>query len=246
MRKFYHNPPGIVYSPDTVRRIAKLGQSTAGNFRVFWDNAYAVHDLTDTPASLANIMDACVEFGTEDSVLQFASTSKITHAGAGIAFLGASESNLKAFKHQLGFATIGPDKVNQLRHLRLIPDFTTLQELMKKHTALLKPRFDRVLDYLEEHFSDNDLGSWQTPQGGYFVSFDTKPGLAKEVVRLAGEAGVKLTPAGATFPYGKDPQDSNIRLAPSFPSVADIDKTMQVFVVCVKLASIRQQLATLS
>lgn len=242
----YSNPTGIIYSPETVKRIAKLGQIAAANFRVFWDNAYAVHDLVDNPETLANIMDACVEFDTEDSVLQFASTSKITHAGAGIAFLGASANNLKVFKQHLGMATIGPDKINQLRHMRLIPDFAALQDLMKRHAALLKPRFDSVLKHLEENFADNDLGAWQTPQGGYFVSFDALPGLAKEIVRLAGDAGVKLTPAGATFPYGDDPQDRNIRLAPSFPSVADVDATMKVFVTCVKLASVRQQLAALS
>lgn len=242
----YSNPTGIIYSAETVQRIAKLGHIAAANFRVFWDNAYAVHDLVDNPETLTNIMDACVEFGTEDSVLQFASTSKITHAGSGIAFLGASTNNLKVFKQHLGMATIGPDKVNQLRHMRLIPDFAALQDLMKQHAALLKPRFDSVLKHLEESFADNGLGSWQTPQGGYFVSFDALPGLAKEIVRLAGDAGVKLTPAGATFPYGNDPQDRNIRLAPSFPSVEDVDATMKVFVTCVKLASVRQQLASLS
>lgn len=239
----YSNPTGIVYSDDTVNRIAKLGQIAAKNFRIFWDNAYAVHDLVDNPPSLANIMAACKTHGTEDSVLQFASTSKITHAGAGIAFLGASKNNLAAFKKRLSFATIGPDKVNQLRHMRMIPDMNALTAHMKKHAALLKPRFDTVLRHLQENFADNDLGEWQTPEGGYFVSFDSLPGLAKEIVRLADEVGVKLTPAGATFPYGKDPEDKNIRLSPSFPSIEDVDATMQVFVNCVRLASVRQKLS---
>jgi len=242
----YSNPTGIIYSDDTVKRIAKLGLVAAKNFRVFWDNAYAVHDLVDHPKPLANIMAACIAEGTEDSVIQFASTSKITHAGSGIAFLGASKSNLAAFKKHLGISSIGPDKVNQLRHMRLLPDINALTAHMQQHAALLKPRFDTVLKHLEANFSDNDLGEWQSPEGGYFVSFDSLPGLAKEIVRLADEVGVKLTPAGATFPYGKDPQDRNIRLSPSFPSVEDVDATMQVFVNCVKLASVGQKLAITS
>lgn len=240
----YSNPTGIVYSDDTVKRIAKLGKIASKNFRVFWDNAYAVHDLEEGDA-LANVMAACKAEGTEDSVLQFCSTSKITHAGAGVAFLGASKNNLTAFKKRLGIATIGPDKVNQLRHMRLLPDTKALAEHMQKHAALLKPRFDTVLRHLAENFSDNDMGRWQTPKGGYFVAFDSLPGLAKTIVQLADEVGVKLTPAGATFPYGKDPNDSNIRLSPSFPSVTDVDATMQVFVNCVKLASVRQKLNSL-
>ena len=242
----YSNPTGIIYSDETVKRIAKLGLIAAKNFRVFWDNAYAVHDLVDNPKPLANIMAACIAEGTEDSVIQFASTSKITHAGSGVAFLGASKSNLSAFKKHLGISSIGPDKVNQLRHMRLLPDINALSAHMQQHAAILKPRFDTVLNHLQANFSDNDLGEWQAPEGGYFVSFDSLPGLAKEIVRLADEVGVKLTPAGATFPYGKDPQDRNIRLSPSFPSVEDIDATMQVFVNCVKLASVNQKLTIIS
>ncbi len=242
----YSNPTGVIYSNNTVNRMAKLGKIAAKNFRIFWDNAYAVHDLVDTPKPLANIMDACRNEGTEDSVLQFASTSKITHAGSGIAFLAASENNLNAFKKRLGTATIGPDKVNQLRHMRLIPDGDALRVHMEKHAELLKPRFASVLNHLDQHFANSNLGQWQRPEGGYFVSFNTLPGLAQEVVKLAGDLGVKLTPAGATFPYGKDPDDQNIRLAPSFPSVEEVDATMQAFVVCVKLASVRQKLQQLN
>jgi len=238
----YSNPTGCIYSADTVERLAKLGNIASANFRVFYDNAYVVHDLTDTPAELPNIMDYCRQHGTEDSVLQFGSTSKVTFAGAGVAFMACSANNLKALKNHLGIATIGPDKVNQLRHLRVIASMDQLRAHMMKHAELLSPRFDCVLKHLQDSFGSSDLGQWSTPSGGYFISFDTRPGLASEVVKLAAEAGVKLTPAGATFPYGKDPEDRNIRLAPSFPTVEDIDKAMAVFCNAVKLASVSQRL----
>lgn len=239
----YSNPTGVVYSEETVNRIASLGKIAGANFRVFWDNAYAVHDLVDDAPELHCIMSACRQYGTEDSVLQFASTSKITHAGSGVAFVNASAANLKGFKAFLGTCTIGPDKVNQIRHSRFLPDRATLLEHMKGHAALLKPRFEAVLSALNEAFNGTDLGAWEAPQGGYFVSFDTRPNCARETVRLAAEAGVKLTPAGATYPYGKDPEDTNIRIAPSVPSVSEVKSAMQVFVTCVKLASVREQLA---
>lgn len=238
----YSNPSGVVYSDEVVERIAALGKIAGPHFRVFWDNAYAIHDLSDNPPQLANIFQLCEKLGTQDSVLQFASTSKITHAGSGVAFLGASSANLKGFQKVLGILTIGPDKVNQLRHVHFFAKEGSLRAHMQKHAAIIKPRFATVLKHLEAAFGDNDLGSWESADGGYFISFDTRPGLAKEVVRLAGEAGVKLTPAGATYPYGKDPQDRNIRIAPTVPTVAQVDEAMQVFVLCVKLASVRQAL----
>lgn len=187
-------------------------------------------------------MELAREHGTEDSVVIFGSTSKVTFAGSGLAFMGTSAANLEFFKRHLGMCTIGPDKVNQLRHVKFFGDFDGLLSHMEKHAELLKPRFDAVLQHLQEGFADSDLGTWTVPHGGYFVSFDARPGLAKDIIRLASEVGVKLTPAGATFPYGNDPDDKNIRLAPSFPSLADINKTMEVFVVCVKLSSIRQKI----
>lgn len=238
----YSNPTGVIYSDETVKRIADLGKIAAPGFRVFWDNAYGVHDLSDNPEQLASIFDACAEAGTEDSVLQFASTSKITHAGAGVAFMAASATNLNGFKKSLGFMTIGPDKINQLRHAHFFAKPGSLREHMKKHAEIIKPRFSTVLSHLEAAFGDNDLGAWESADGGYFISFDTRPGLAKEVVKMAGEAGVKLTPAGATFPYGDDPLDSNIRIAPTVPTVDQVDAAMKVFVTCVKLASVRQAL----
>jgi len=238
----YANPTGVVYSDETVERMAGLGRIAGPNFRIFWDNAYAVHDLVEQPPQLASIVDAGERQGTQDSVLQFASTSKITHAGAGVAFVNASPANLKGFKQFLSSCTIGPDKVNQLRHSRFLPDRAALMAHMKRHAELLKPRFAAVIEALESAFADTDLGQWQAPQGGYFVSFDTRPGCARETVRLAAEAGVKLTPAGATFPYGKDPEDRNIRIAPSVPSVEEVKGAMRVFTLCVKLASVRAKL----
>ena len=239
----YSNPTGVVYSDETVDRIAQLGKIAHPDFRVFWDNAYAVHDLNSNGPELASVFDACAKHGTDNTVIQFASTSKITHAGAGVAFMAASDANLAGIKKFLGAATIGPDKVNQLRHAQFLPNRAALMTHMQKHAELLQPRFDAVLTALDSAFSGTDLGSWETPQGGYFVSFDTRPGCAKETVRLAAEAGVKLTPAGATFPYGNDPDDCNIRIAPSVPSVEEVVGAMEVFVTCVKLASVRQALS---
>ncbi|MGH1374080.1 MAG: aminotransferase class I/II-fold pyridoxal phosphate-dependent enzyme [Cellvibrionaceae bacterium] len=238
----YSNPTGVVYSDDTVERIAQLGKIANPQFRVFWDNAYAVHDLVEAPQKLLPIMESCRKFGTEDSIIQFASTSKITHAGAGVAFMAASPANLKGIKTVLGTSTIGPDKVNQLRHMRLLPDMEALHAHMAKHADIIKPRFSSVLSNLDRAFGDSDLGVWEKPEGGYFISFDTRPNCAKAVVKLAADAGVKLTPAGATFPYGDDPEDRNIRIAPTVPTVKDVDLAMQVFETCVKLASVRAQL----
>jgi len=237
----YSNPDGCVYSTETVERIAKLGLIANKNFRVFWDNAYAVHDLVENPPILANIMDACRKHNTQDSVLQFTSTSKITFAGAGLAWMAASEKNIKSFLKHLGICTIGADKVNQARHVKFLPDVNAVHVQMKKHAAILKPRFDCVLIKLEKNLG-NQFGRWGKPQGGYFVSFDTLPGLATRVVQLANDAGVKLTPAGSTHPYKKDPENKTIRLAPSFPTLAELDKAMDVFVLCVKLATVESQL----
>lgn len=238
----YSNPTGTIYSDETVERIAKLGTIASDNFHVFWDNAYAIHDI-NAFKPLANIMEYARTHNTESNILQFASTSKVTHAGSGVAFIASSQANLGAIKKVLNVLTIGPDKVNQLRHLRLFPDYSALLVHMKKHAALLKPRFDCVLDHLNNAFAENDLGQWESVEGGYFVSFNAKNGLAKTIVQLAAEVGVKLTPAGATFPYGDDPNDNNIRIAPSVPSLPEVDQAMKIFVTCVKLASVQQALA---
>jgi DNA-binding transcriptional MocR family regulator len=242
----YSNPTGVVYSDETVERIAQLGKIASANFRVFWDNAYSVHDLISNPPQLSSILEATQRHGTEDSVVQFASTSKITHAGSGVAFVAASSANLAGFKKFLNSCTIGPDKVNQIRHTRFLPTQEALMAHMSKHAQLLNPRFEAVLSALSTEFEGSDLGAWEKPVGGYFVSFDTRKNCAKDTVRLAAEAGVKLTPAGATYPYGKDPEDRNIRIAPSVPTVPEVVGAMKVFVTCVKLASVRQQIASIS
>ncbi len=238
----YSNPTGVVYSDATVDRIARLAHVAGPGFRVFWDNAYAVHDLHGFQA-LASIGDACERHGTADSVLQFASTSKITHAGSGVAFMSASPANLAGFKAFLSASTIGPDKVNQLRTVRLLPDAEALMAHMQRHAGILAPRFEIVLRALEAGFAGTGLGQWEAPAGGYFVSFDTLPGVASAAVALAAQAGVRLTPAGATFPYGRDPGDRNIRIAPSVPSLPELETAMAVFVNCVELASVRRMLA---
>ena len=238
----FSNPTGAVYSNEVVARMAKLGKIAGANFRIFWDNAYAVHVLEDNPPALANIMEACRAEGTEDSVLIFGSTSKITFAGAGVGFMAASANNLTALKDALGYSTIGPDKINQYRHVKFLKDKAGIAAHMVKHAEIMKPRFDAVLNQLDAELADTGIATWTKPQGGYFISLDTLPGLAKEVVKLAAEAGVKLTPAGATFPYGNDPQDSNIRIAPTFPNIEDLEKATEVFIVCLKLASVKQAL----
>lgn len=239
----FSNPTGVVYSDEVVDRFAQLGKIAPANFRIFWDNAYAVHIVEQNAATLKNILTACQAAGTEDSVLIFGSTSKITFAGAGVAFVAASENNLKAIEKTRSYITIGPDKVNQLCHVKFLKDKAGLTAHMDKHAALLKPRFDAVLDILFDQLANTGMAVWTEPQGGYFISLDTLPGLANEVVKLAADAGVALTPAGATFPYGKDIKDTNIRIAPSFPSVDDIKEATKVLCCCIKLASVKQRLA---
>lgn len=238
----YSNPTGETYSDETVRRIAALCQRAGAEFRLLWDDAYAVHALRGESAPLLNIMDLCRESGAADKVIQFASTSKITFAGGGIAFLAASENNLHSFKQRLGVLTIGPDKVNQLRHVRFLKSLDGIKAHMRAHAEIMRPKFDCVAARLEEGLGNRGLGTWTAPEGGYFVSFYTLPGLAREIVRLAADVGVKLTPAGAAFPYGEDPDDSHIRLAPSYPQLEAVDQAMRVFVTCVVLATLRQRI----
>lgn len=238
----FSNPTGCVYSDEVVQRMAGLGKIAGENFRIFWDNAYAVHTLEENAPELANLMECCRSAGTEDSVYIFGSTSKITFAGAGVAFVGASAPNLQSLQYHLGFTSIGPDKINQLRHVYFLRDMKTLQTHMQKHAAIMKPRFEAVLETLDAELTGTGMGEWTKPQGGYFISFDSRPGLAREIIKLSAGAGVKLTPAGATFPYGNDPDDKNIRLAPTFPTIEELRKAVEVFVVCVKLASVRQKL----
>ncbi|MEX0943713.1 MAG: aminotransferase class I/II-fold pyridoxal phosphate-dependent enzyme [Pseudomonadales bacterium] len=239
----YSNPTGYTYSDETVSRLSKLPIIAGDNFRIMWDNAYAVHHLADEPDELSNLMALARKQSTQDSVVMLASTSKITFAGAGIAFLGASVQNLAIFEQFLSGSIIGFDKVNQLRHVRFLKDSEALAAHMAKHQAIIRPKFDLVLAKLESALGGTGIAEWTTPRGGYFISLDTLPGLASEVVRLADEAGVKLTPAGATFPYGMDPLDRNIRIAPTFPSLDQLRQALEVFVVCIQLASVNKLLS---
>ena len=236
----FSNPTGEVYSAATVARLAELPKHASKNFYVLWDNAYSLHAFTDQAPSLASIEHAAEAAGTLDQIIQFGSTSKMTFAGAGIGYMASSEQTIAAFRKQFAMASIGSDKLNQQRHINFLSDLASTKDHMALHAEIMAPKFEAVAKALHDHFDDSDLGVWSNPQGGYFVSFDTRPGLAKKVVALAAEAGVKLTPAGATFPNGYDPEDKNIRLAPSFPEIGEVNKAMQVFVNCVKLASVEQ------
>ena len=231
----YSNPQGITYSDETVKRFARL-KPAAKDFRIFWDNAYAIHDLTETPEKLLNIMTECEKNNSKDLPIIFCSTSKITFPGAGVAFLGASENNIKEIKKMYSFKTIGFDKINQLRHARYFKKYEGLINHMNKHRAILKPKFDIVVNTLKNEFVENKIISFTEPKGGYFVSVDVINGCAKRVVDLCKKVGLVLTEAGATFPNGIDNNDSNIRIAPSYPSVEELKTAMSVFCVSVKLA----------
>ena len=239
----YANPSGVVYCDTVVERFAKLGKIAGANFRIMWDNAYAEHHLVDNPPRLANLLALSEQHGTLDSVIVIGSTSKITFAGAGMAFMASSEANIQQFADYLGISSIGPDKVNQLRHMRFLQNMSGLRALMQQHRSILQPKFELVLKLLDEGLGGKtvnglSLGNWTKPAGGYFILFDTQPDLADKVVSLCAGAGVKLTPAGATWPYRKDPANTNIRLAPSFPSLQEIEQAMRVFVLCVELATL--------
>ncbi len=238
----YSNPDGIVYSDETVRRLAAL-KPAAKDFRIFYDNAYVVHHLTDEEVEIPEIFSLAREYGNEDMIYEFASTSKICYPGAGVACMVASKANVEFIKKQMFYQTIGPDKINELRHINYFKNVEGIKEHMRKHAQVLRPRFDAVTDTLSRELSGLDIGNWITPKGGYFVSFNAMAGCAKRIVVLMKEAGVVMTGAGATFPYKNDPQDSNIRIAPSFPSVEDLQMAMDVFCVCVKLAAIEKLLA---
>ncbi len=234
----YSNPDGACYDAETVARLAGM-KTAAADFRILWDNAYAEHhhgDPADSPA-LENIAQHCERAGHPNRVIQFASTSKICHPGSGVAALAASDANVADARAHIAVQSIGPDKVNQLRLLRLFGDLAGLRAHMQKHGALVKPKFDRVLEILERELGGLGIARWSKPRGGYFISLDIPDGKAKRAVQLAAEAGVKLTAAGAPFPYGKDPRDCNIRIAPTFPPLEDIRQATEVLAVCVKLAA---------
>jgi DNA-binding transcriptional MocR family regulator len=232
----YSNPDGFTYSDETVKRFAKM-KTAAGDFRIFWDNAYCVHHLTDTPDTLFNIYEESVKAGTEDRVYIFVSTSKISFAGGGISAFASSKKNVDFIRKQLSIQTISFERINQLRHARFFKNIGGINEHMKKHRAIIEPKFNLVCEILERELCPNALGEWHKPRGGYFISFNGCKNTAKRVVELCKQAGVVLTPAGATYPYGKDPEDRNIRIAPTYPPLGELESAMEVFCASVKLAS---------
>lgn len=238
----YSNPTGVVYSNATIERLAKM-KTAARDFRLFWDNAYAVHHLTPERIEIANIDEACIKHGNPNRAFIYGSTSKVTFAGAGVGVFGGSKDNVAWYLKRIEKRTIGGDKVNQLRHLRLLKNSDGVAALMDRHRVILAPKFDKVLDTLEEHLGSSGVARWTRPKGGYFISLDVLDGCAKHVVKLAREAGVELTPAGATHPLGNDPYDRTIRIAPSFPDLAEVAQAAEGVVLAVLLAATEKLLA---
>ncbi len=239
----YSNPTGISYSDEVVKRFAAL-KPAAEDFRIFWDNAYCIHHIyKDKQDKILNILDECEKAGNPDMVYMFASTSKISFPGSGVSAIATSLKNVEFIMKQLTVQTIGHDKINQLRHSRFFGDLDGLKAHMAKHADILRPKFEAVLKELDEELTGLEIGEWIEPRGGYFISFNAMEGCAKAIVAKCKECGVVLTGAGATFPYGKDPKDSNIRIAPSFPSAEDMAAAAKVFVLCVKLASVEKLLS---
>ena len=232
----YSNPTGISYSNDTVERFAKL-KPKAKDFRIFWDNAYFIHDLDENGDSILNIFKECKKYGNEDMPIIYCSTSKITFPGSGISAFVASENNMKNIKKIFSTKIIGFDKINQLRHALFLQDKDKVLDHMREHSKLLKPKFELVLRILNSEFSDSDIVTWSNPKGGYFISVNVLKGCAKRVYELCKLAGLKLTPAGATYPRGFDPDDSNIRIAPTYPDLKELEEAMKLFCICVKLAA---------
>lgn len=239
----YSNPQGYTYSKKTVERFARL-QPAAPDFRIYWDNAYSIHHLYDDNQDfLVEILGECAKAGNPDIVYKFTSTSKVSFPGSGIAAVAASKANLEDFRKYMTVQTIGHDKLNQLRHVKFFKDLDGLHAHMRKHADLIRPKFEMVLATLDKELGGLGIGEWTKPHGGYFISFESMEGCAKAIVSKAKEAGVIMTGAGATYPYGKDPKDSNIRIAPTYPTIEELEQAAKVFVLCVKLASVEKLLA---
>jgi aspartate/methionine/tyrosine aminotransferase len=240
----YSNPSGVSYSDEVVRRMANL-KPAAKDFRIYWDNAYAIHHLfeeEDKQDSILNILEECEKAGNPDMVYEFASTSKVTFSGSGVAAMATSVANVESIKKQLTVQTIGFDKINQLRHVRYFKNFDGVKAHMMKHAALLRPKFKAVLNTLDAELKDAEIASWTNPRGGYFISLNVMNGCAKKIVAMCKEAGMVLTGAGATYPYGNDPDDSNIRIAPSFVTPKELEEASHILVVCTKIATIEKML----
>ena len=238
----YSNPTGISYSDEVVRRFAKL-KPAAEDFRIYWDNAYCIHHLyEDKQDEILNILEECEKAGNPNMVYMFASTSKVSFPGSGVSAVASSLENIAFIESQMTVQTIGHDKINQLRHARYFKDINGMKEHMKKHADIMRPKFEAVLDVLDKELGELGIGSWNKPYGGYFISFNAMEGCAKAIVAKCKDAGVVLTGAGATYPYGKDPKDSNIRIAPSFPTPEEMAMATNLFVLCVKLVSVEKLL----
>ncbi len=235
----YSNPQGITYSDETVKRFAAL-KPKARDFRIFWDNAYCVHDLYDEADTLLNLLDECKKAGNDDLPYIFASTSKISYPGAGVGVIASSKKNINSIKAQISTQTIGHDKLNQLRHVKFFKNTEGIMAQMKKHADIMRPKFEIVLNALSKEFTENNIITWTHPKGGYFISVDLLDGCAKRTVQLCEEAGVKLTEAGATYPYGNDPRDRNIRIAPTYPTTDELSAAVEIFCLCVKYAAIEK------
>ena len=239
----YSNPSGSVYSQDTVERLAKM-PTAARDFRLFWDNAYAVHHLTAERIEIANIDEACARHGNPNRAFIFGSTSKVTFAGAGVGLFAGSKENVAWYLKRIEKRTIGGDKINQLRHIRLLQNTAGIPALMDRHRAITAPKFEKVLEIFNEHLGNTGAATWTKPKGGYFITLEVADGCARQVVKLAKEAGVELTPAGATHPYGRDPQDKTIRIAPTFPAIAEVSLAAEGVVLAVLLAVTEKLLST--
>jgi len=237
----YSNPTGITYSDAVVDRLAGM-QTKAGDFTIMCDNAYTVHHFTDSPDNLKNFLAACKSAGNPERVFIYGSTSKVTFAGGGVAMMAGSRRNIEFMLGKMQFQTIGPNKLNQLRHVLFFKNIAGINTHMKKHAAILKPKFDAVLAVLDKELAGKDIASWSRPKGGYFISIDMMQDCARAVVEMASQAGVKLTPAGATYPYGQDPEDRNIRIAPSFPVAEDVSMAMELVAICIQLVSMKKLL----
>ena len=233
----YSNPNGVTYSDEKVKALASL-KPAAKDFRVIWDNAYVIHELTDEPDELLNIFDACKEYGTEDYFVEFTSTSKISFPGAGVSAIAASKNNIADIKKRLNFQTISYDKLNQLRHVKYFKNVDGIRKHMSRHAEIIAPKFNLVLEMLEKEIAPCGIGEWVNAKGGYFISYNTTVGSAKRIGELCKAAGLVLTTVGATYPYGIDPQDKNIRIAPTYPSLKDLEKAMEIFCLCAKIAAL--------
>ena len=233
----YSNPNGVTYSDEKVKALAAL-KPAAKDFRVIWDNAYVIHELTDEPDELLNIFDACKEYGTEDYFVEFTSTSKISFPGAGVSAIAASKNNVAEIKKRLNFQTISYDKLNQLRHVKYFKNVDGIRKHMSRHAEIIAPKFNLVLEMLEKEIAPCGIGEWVNAKGGYFISYNTTVGSAKRIGELCKAAGLVLTTVGATYPYGIDPQDKNIRIAPTYPSLKDLEKAMEIFCLCAKIAAL--------